>query len=78
MASQAKGKVVVFSALALGVLGLAMATPAFATEAWINREEKKKGKAAVGKTLKQAAKNFSKELVASAKKWAAKRGIPAL
>jgi soluble lytic murein transglycosylase-like protein len=78
MASQTKGKVILFSTLALGIVGLAMATPAFATETWLIKEEKKKGKDKVGKTLKDAAKRFSKEVVASAKKWAAKRGIPAL
>lgn len=78
MASQGKGKVILFSALALGVLGLAMATPAFATEAWLSKEEKKKGKGKMGKTLKDVAKGFSREVVASAKKWAAKRNISAL
>lgn len=78
MASQGKGKVIVFSALALGVLGLAMATPAFATEAWLTKEEKRKGKGKMGRTLKDAAKGFSRDVIASAKKWAAKRGVPAL
>lgn len=78
MASQGKGKVILFSALALGVLGLAMATPAFATEAWLTKEEKRKGKGKMGRTLKDAAKGFSRDVIASAKKWAAKRGVPAL
>lgn len=79
MASQAaKGKVILFTALGLGVLGLAMATPAYATEAWLMKEEKKKGKGKTARTLKDAAKRFSRELVASAKKWASKRGLPVL
>lgn len=80
MANETKGKIILFGALGLGVLGFAMAvsTPAYATETWLNREEKKKGKGKVGKTLKDAAKRFSKELVASANKWAKARGIPAL
>ena len=78
MGSQTKGKAILFVALGLGVVGFAMATPAFATEAWLNKEEKKKGKGKVGKTLKDAAKNFSKALVASATKWAKARNIPVL
>lgn len=80
MATQAKGKAVVFAALSLGVIGFAMAvsTPAYATETWLNKEEKKKGKGKVARTLKDAAKRFSKELVASAKKWASKRGLSSL
>lgn len=80
MGSQTKGKAILFTALGLGVVGFAMAvsTPAYATETWLNKEEKKKGKGKVAKTLKEAAKRFSKELVASAKKWATKRGISSL
>ena len=80
MATQGKGKAVVFAALSLGVIGFAMAvsSPAYATETWLNKEEKKKGKGKVGKTLKDSAKRFSKELVASAGKWAKARNIPLL
>ena len=78
MGSQTKGKAVLFVALGLGVLGFAMATPAFATEAWLSKEEKRKGKGKMGKTLKDAAKGFSAALVASAKKWAKARNIPVL
>lgn len=78
--ANARGKVVLFAGLGLTVIGLAFATstPAYATETWLNREEKKKGKGKVGRTLKDAAKRFSKEVVASAKKWAAARGIPTI
>lgn len=78
MGSQTKGKAVLFVALGLGVLGFAMATPAFATEAWLSKEEKRKGKGKMGKTLKDAAKNFPRALVASATKWAKARNIPVL
>ncbi len=75
-----KGKVVLFGALSLGVIGFALASssPAYATETWLNREEKKKGKGKTARTLKEAAARFSKELLASARKWAAKRNIPLL
>jgi soluble lytic murein transglycosylase-like protein len=78
--SAARGKVILFAGLGLTVIGLAFATssPAYATEIWLNKEEKKKGKGKVGKTLKDAAKSFSKEVVASARKWAASRGIPTI
>ena len=80
MAGQAKGKAVVFGALSLGIIGFAMAmsTPAYATETWLNKQEKKKGKKSTARTLKEAASKFSKELVASARKWAGKRNIPLL
>lgn len=80
MANQGKGKAVVFAALSLGVIGFAMAvsSPAYATETWLNKEEKKKGKGKMGKTLKDSAKRFSKDLVATAKKWAKTRNIPLL
>lgn len=81
MATKGKGKAIMFGALSLGVIGLAMAvsSPAYATETWINEEEKKKGgKKKVAKTLKEAAKRFPKEVVTSAKKWANKRGLSAL
>lgn len=71
---QSNGKVILFGALGLGVIGFAMAMskPAYATESWI---PKGKGKA-VGKSLKDAAKRLSAEVVASARKWAAARGLP--
>lgn len=80
MAKSTKGKAIMFGALSLGVIGFAMAvsSPAYATETWLNKEEKKKGKGKVARTLKEAAKKFSKELVASAKKWANARGISSL
>jgi len=80
MASQSTGRVIVFGALSLGVIGLAMSiiTPAYATETWLKKEEKKKGKGKVARTLKDAAKKFSKDLVSTARKWADKRGIPLL
>ena len=67
-----------FASLGLGVLGFAMAmsTPAYASEAWINAQEKKKGKGRMGNTLKKAAASFPSEVLASAKKWANSRGVP--
>lgn len=68
------GKAILFVGLGLGVIGMAMAVskPAYATETWL---PKGKGKN-VGKTLKDAAKNLSAEVVATAKKWAKERAIP--
>jgi soluble lytic murein transglycosylase-like protein len=73
-----KGKAILFASLGLGVLGFAMAmsSSAYASEAWINAQEKKKGKRRMGNTLKKAAAGFSGEVMASAKKWAANRGVP--
>lgn len=80
MAGQAKGKAIVFGALSLGIIGFAMAmsTPAYATETWLNNQEKKKGKKGTAKTLKEVASKFPKELIASARKWATKRNLPLL
>jgi soluble lytic murein transglycosylase-like protein len=68
-----KGNAIVFAGIGLGILGVAMAVsrPAHATEEWIP----KKGKN-VGKTLKDAAKRLSAEVVASARKWATARALP--
>lgn len=74
-----KGKAILFASLGLGILGFAltMSTPAYASEAWINaQEKKKKGKGRMGKTLKDAVTNFSPEVLASARKWATNRGVP--
>lgn len=73
-----KGKAILFASLGLGVLGFAMAvsSPAYASEAWINAQEKKKGKGRMGNTLKKAVGDFPPEVLASAKKWAATRGVP--
>ena len=78
MATQGKGKAIVFAALSLGVIGFAMAvsTPAYATEVWLNKEEKKKGKGKMGNTLKDAAAGFDPSIVAAAVKWAGIRKIP--
>lgn len=75
----AKGGIIVFGALGLGIVGFAMAvsTPAYATETWL---PKKKGLKTMGtptgKTLLDAAKRIPAEVMASAKKWAAARGLP--
>lgn len=63
-----------FVSLGLAVLGFSMvyATPVYATERWLRKVKKSK----VGKTLKDAAANFSKEVVSSAKKWAVARNVP--
>lgn len=71
------GKAIVFVTLSAAIVGLAFATPAFATEEWISKE-RKKGKKAVARTLKEAAKRFSREVVESAKKWAKTRNVPAI
>jgi soluble lytic murein transglycosylase-like protein len=72
-----KGKAILFASLGLGIVGFAMAmsTPAYASEVWINAQEKKKGKGRMGNTLKNAAAGFSAEVLASAKKWAKARGV---
>lgn len=69
-----KGKAVLFASLGLAVFGFAMAVskPAYATEQWLKKVKKSK----VGKTLKDAVKNFSAEVLASARKWASARGVP--
>lgn len=69
-----KGKAILFMGLGLGVVGMALAVsrPAYATEEWI---PKTKGKA-MGKTLRDAAKKLSAEVVASARKWAKERALP--
>lgn len=79
MSQAAKGKVILFAGLGLGILGFALTAsrPAYATEEWLKKPTKKGGKA-VAKTLKEAAKRFSKEIVASARKWAQKKSLPVL
>ena len=74
MANQGLGKGIVFAALGLSVVGLAMSisTPAYATETWLKKV--KRGK--VPKSLKDAATRFAPDVVASAVKWAKARKLP--
>jgi soluble lytic murein transglycosylase-like protein len=76
MANQGAGKAILFGALSLGVFAFAMTLSgsAQATEKWL----KKVGKGKIPKTLKNAAANFSGEIVASARKWATARKVPLL
>lgn len=76
--SQAKGKVILFGALGLGVIGMALAvsTPAYATEEWLPKKKGLKTMKKWGQNLLDAAKQIPAEVMAAAKKWAAARGLP--
>jgi hypothetical protein len=65
--------------LGVGIVGVvaAIGRESFATVSW-EIESKKGGKKTVGRTLKDAAKRLTKEVRASAAKWAKARGLSVL